>query len=127
MIRFPAPLTTGDRIGVTAPSAGVEGAGAERIDFCIDWLRAAGYDVVVGRCLDGSGITSATADLRADELTAMLCDPSIRCVLPPWGGETAIDLVDRLDWGALSKAEPTWLVGYSDLSTILLPLTTRLG
>jgi muramoyltetrapeptide carboxypeptidase LdcA involved in peptidoglycan recycling len=127
MIRFPAPLTTGDRIGVTAPSAGVEGAGAERIDFCIDWLREAGFDVVVGKCLDGSGITSAAADVRAAELTAMLCDPSIRCVLPPWGGETAIDLVDRLDWEALAQAEPTWLVGYSDLSTILLPLTTRLG
>lgn len=57
----------------------------------------------------------------------MLCDPTIRCVVPPWGGETAIDLLDLLDWRALASAEPTWLVGFSDLSTILLPLTTRLG
>lgn len=48
-------------------------------------------------------------------------------MIPPWGGETAIDLLDRLDWGALASAEPTWLVGFSDLSTILLPLTVRLG
>ena len=46
---------------------------------------------------------------------------------PPWGGETAIDLVDLLDWNALAAAEPTWLVGFSDLSTLLVPLTTRLG
>ena len=48
-------------------------------------------------------------------------------MLPPWGGETAIDVVDLLDWDALARAEPTWLVGFSDLSTLLLPLTVRLG
>lgn len=41
----------------------------------------------------------------------MHCDPQIRCVIPPWGGETAIDLVDLLDCEALAAAEPTWLVG----------------
>lgn len=126
-MRFPAPLRPGDRIGVTAPSSGVEGAAAERLEFCVGWLRQAGYEVVLGRCLDGAGITSAPAVERAAELTGMLCDPAIRCVLPPWGGETAIDLVDLLDWEALGRAEPTWLVGFSDLSTLLLPLTLRLG
>lgn len=127
MVRFPALLQQGDRIGVTASSAGIEGTGQERVGFCVDWLRAAGYDVVVGDCVDGTGLTSAPASDRAAELTAMLCDPSIRAVVPPWGGETAIDLVDLLDWDALARAEPTWLVGYSDLSTIMLPITTRLG
>jgi muramoyltetrapeptide carboxypeptidase LdcA involved in peptidoglycan recycling len=127
MIEFPAPLKRGDRIGVTSPSAGVAGPGAERIEFCVRWLRDAGFDVVVGNAMDGTGITAGPAGERAAELTAMLCDPTIRCVLPPWGGETAIDLVDLLDWDALSAAEPTWLVGFSDLSTLLLPITTRLG
>jgi muramoyltetrapeptide carboxypeptidase LdcA involved in peptidoglycan recycling len=36
-------------------------------------------------------------------------------------------MVDLLDWDALAEAEPTWLVGYSDMSTLLLPVTTRLG
>lgn len=127
MLSFPAPLKRGDKIGVTAPSAGAEGPGAERIDFCIAWLRDAGYDVVVGDCMDGAGITSGPAVKRAAELTQMLCDPAIRCVIPPWGGETAIDLVDMLDWDCLATADPTWLVGFSDLSTIMLPLTMRLG
>jgi muramoyltetrapeptide carboxypeptidase LdcA involved in peptidoglycan recycling len=127
MLRFPDILRQGDRIGVTAPSAGVEGPGAERIEFCVAWLREAGYDVVVGDCMDGTGITSGPAAGRAAELTAMICDPAIRCVIPPWGGETAIDLVDLLDWDALAIADPTWLIGFSDLSSILLPLTTRLG
>ena len=57
----------------------------------------------------------------------MLADPEIHCVVPPWGGETAIDLVDLLDWDVLAAADPTWLVGYSDTATLLLPLTIRLG
>ncbi|WP_300681046.1 S66 peptidase family protein [Nocardioides sp.] len=127
MLRFPAPLTPGATIAVTSPSSGASGAAAERIEFSIAWLRRRGYEVVVGACMDGTGITSAPARQRAEELTAMLCDPSVAAVVPPWGGETAIDLVDLLDWDALAAAEPTWLVGYSDLSTLLVPLTTRLG
>lgn len=126
-LRFPRPLRPGDRIGVTSPSAGVGGAAAARIEFCVDWLRGRGFDVVVGECMGGDGVTSAPAPARAAELTRMLADPDIHCVVPPWGGETAIDLVDLLGWDELAAAEPTWLVGFSDLSTLLLPLTTRLG
>ena len=43
-----------------------------------------------------TGLTSAPAGQRAAELTRMLADPDIHCVVPPWGGETAIDLVDLL-------------------------------
>ena len=127
MMKFPEPLRRGDRIGVTSPSAGVDAAAAARIDFCIDWLRQKGFDVVVGNCMDGTGIAAGSAVDRAAELTDMLCDPTIRCVIPPWGGETAIDIVDLIDWEALASADPTWLVGFSDISTILLPITTRLG
>lgn len=112
---------------MTSPSAGVTGEAAARVDFCVDWLRGRGYEVEVGACMGGSGITSAPAAERAAELTRMLADPGIACVLPPWGGETAIDLVDLLDWDALAAAEPTWLVGFSDIATLLVPVTTRLG
>lgn len=126
-LRFPRPLRPGDRIGVTSPSAGASGDAATRIDFCVGWLRDRGYEVEVGECMDGTGLTSAPAAERAAELTRMLADPAIACVVPPWGGETAIDLVDLLDWDALADADPTWLVGFSDLSTVMVPITTRLG
>lgn len=127
MIRFPAPLRPGDRIGVTSPSSGVEGAGAQRIEFCVDWLRERGYAVEVGDCMDGSTHISAPKEARAAELNRMLTDPAIRAVVPPWGGETAIDLLDQLDWDAIAAAEPTWFVGWSDISTLLLPITLRTG
>jgi len=128
MIRFPAPLRPGDRIGVTSPSSGVPTPLRPRLDVALGWLRDRGYEVEVGECLDGDAAhVSARVEKRADELNRMLLDPAIRAIVPPWGGETAIDLVDRLDWDALAEAEPTWVVGFSDISTLLLPLTTRLG
>lgn len=126
-IRMPAPLRPGDRIGVTAPSAGASSDGLRRVEFAIDWLRRRGYDVVVGECLISDRWVSAPKEQRGAELTAMLCDPSIRAVVPPWGGVTAIDILDQLDYEAIAAAEPTWFVGYSDCSTIMTPLLLRTG
>lgn len=126
-MRFPRPLRPGDRIGVTSPSSGVAPRMRGRLDAALATLRSRGYDVVVGDCMAADRVVSAPRGQRAAELTAMLCDPAIRAVVPPWGGELAIDLLDRLDWAALAAAEPTWLVGFSDVSTVLLPVTTRLG
>ena len=106
-LRFPAPLRPGDRIGVTSPSSGVEGAEAVRIDFAIAWLRHRGYEVVVGECMGDEKVVSAPKEQRAAELTAMLRDPSVRAIVPPWGGELAIDLLDQLDWDELATLERT--------------------
>jgi muramoyltetrapeptide carboxypeptidase LdcA involved in peptidoglycan recycling len=126
-IRYPRPLRPGDTIGVTSPSSGIEPQLGDRLDVAVGWLRSRGYDVVVGSCMGADGPTSAPKAERAAELTRMLTDPVIRAVVPPWGGELAVDLLDQLDWDALAAAEPTWLVGFSDLDTLMLPVTLRLG
>ncbi|MFE6967980.1 S66 peptidase family protein [Isoptericola sp. NPDC057653] len=125
-IRYPRPLRPGDTIGVTAPSSGVPTPLLGRLDHAVEVVRAKGFDVRVGATPSGQGMVSAPADVRAAELTGMLTDPRVRAVVPPWGGELAVDLLGRLDWDALG-ADPTWLVGYSDVSTLLLPLTLRTG
>lgn len=127
MLRYPRFLQPGDRIGITSPSSGVPENLRGRLDVALTWLRDRGHEVEVGRCMDGSGHVSATAQERADELMRMLLDPAIRAVVPPWGGETGIDLLPLLDFEALRDAEPTWIVGYSDISTLLTPLTLVSG
>lgn len=47
-------------------------------------------------------------------------------MLPPWGGELAIELVESLDWTSMGEAR-TWFVGWSDISTLLMPLTITTG
>ena len=68
--------------------------------------------------------TQGAAGRRAGRLPD--CDPAVAAVVPPWGGELAIDLLDQLDWERLAAADPTWLVGWSDISGLMVPLTTRL-
>ena len=126
-VRYPAALHPGDRIGVTAPSSGVPAALRPRLELAVELLRRRGFDVVVGSCMDGHGPASAPPAERAAELTEMLTDPAIRAVVPPWGGELAVELLPHLDPEVLAAAEPTWLVGYSDTSTLLLALTTATG
>lgn len=126
-IRYPKPLAPGDRIGVTAPSAGVTPSLEPRLAFVCAWLRERGYEVVLGECLKSEGIVSAPAADRAAELTQMLVNPAIDAVAPPWGGELAIEILPHLDFGAIAAAEPTWMVGYSDISTVITPLTLLTG
>lgn len=127
-VRFPRPLRPGDRVAVTSPSAGVSEDARPRVEFSIEWLRARGFEVVVGECMSADRWVSAPKAQRAAELTGMLTDASIRAIVPPWGGAgTALDLLDQLDYEAIAETEPTWVVGYSDSSTWMVPLTLRSG
>jgi len=125
--RFPEPLRPGDRIAVTSPSSGVGERLRPRIESAIAALRDCGFEVVVGECMGDELVVSAPKERRAAELVAFLTDPSVTAVVPPWGGETAIDLLDQIDWDALVGAEPTWFVGWSDCCTVQLPLLLRSG
>ena len=125
---LPRPLVAGDRIAVTAPSSGVSDALRPRLDFAVETLRSRGFKVELGQHIhEALGHVSAPVEQRADELMRMLLDPAIAAVIPPWGGETAIDLLPHLDFDALRQAQPTWVVGYSDISTLLVPLTLVSG
>ncbi len=127
-MRFPSPLRPGDTIAVTAPSSGLRPSYLPRYEVACEALRARGYQVRTGECLVAEdGGVPAPAPRRAAELTALLLDPEVAAVVPPWGGELAIDVLEHLDWAALADADPTWLVGYSDVTTVMLPLATRLG
>jgi muramoyltetrapeptide carboxypeptidase LdcA involved in peptidoglycan recycling len=127
-IRYPKPLAPGDLIAITAPSSGVSAPFHRRLDRAIDSLRQRGYRVVEGACLrQQHKQASATPELRAAELMRFLLDPEVAAVMPPWGGERAIELLQLIDFQALSESPAKWFVGFSDLSTLHLPLTTISG
>lgn len=126
--RYPRALGRGSRVAVPAPSSGVEPALHARLDRCLAGLRERGFVVEEGRSLrhEVAG-ASAPAAARAGELMQLLLRDDVDAIVPPWGGELAIELLDRLDWAALAAARPKWVLGYSDTSTWMLPLTLRLG
>ena len=64
------------------------------------------------------------ANKRAFELQLMMEDDQIDLIIPPWGGELAIEVLDKLDF---SKFQTKWILGYSDTSLILLATTLKTG
>lgn len=127
--RLPAPLRPGDTIAVTAPSSGVAPPLWPRLDVAVAHLRRRGFEVIEGVCLrdrDDHHVSASKA-ARADELMALLVDPDVAAVVPPWGGETGIDLLPYLDFDLLAECDPCWYVGFSDTTTTMLPLTVRSG
>lgn len=126
-MKYPAPLTPGARIGITAPSSGVNPINHHRLDLALNNLRQFGYEPVEGQCLRANfKHVSAAKELRAAEFMEFFLDESIAAIFPPWGGEFLIDILPLLDFEKLKLAKPKWTVGYSDTSCLLLALTTRL-
>ena len=127
-ILYPPALGAGDLVVVTAPSSGVEAPLHPRLERALDHLRAQGFRVEEGQCLRHEARSaSAPAATRAAELMHHLLRDDVAAIIPPWGGELAIEILDLLDWPALARARPKWLLGYSDTSTWMLPITLRLG
>lgn len=126
--RCPAPLRAGHRVAITAPSSPVPEALWPRLQGAIEQLRRRGYQVVEGASLRRPRPLGADdAAARAAELMDFCTDPSIAAVLPPWGGELAMALLPHLDFARLAELPPKWFCGFSDLSTLQLPLLLRAG
>jgi muramoyltetrapeptide carboxypeptidase len=124
-VRYPRALSRGDLISIPTPSMGVPTELHPRLDRAAEDLRGRGFIVEVGEFARRDGIVPAPAAERAAELTHAFTGPA-RAILPPWGGELAVELVHRLDWQTLAE-DPTWFAGWSDISTLLLPLTVLTG
>ncbi|WP_067064155.1 S66 family peptidase [Roseateles chitosanitabidus] len=127
-IRFPRPLKRGDVVAVVAPSSGVRDPMHGRLDRSLDMLRERGFIVREGRSLRQQlKGASASGRERAAELMAVLLDPDVAAVMPPWGGELAIEVLEFLDFERLAASAPKWFSGFSDLSTVQVPLLIQAG
>ncbi|WP_062264353.1 S66 family peptidase [Endozoicomonas arenosclerae] len=125
-MKYPAPLRPGSRIAITAFSSGVSEPCHSRLDRCLEYLRSKGFEVVEGECLrSDENYVSAPLESRARELTAFLLDDSIDAIMPPWGGEIAMDLLSVLDFDQIARANPKWLAGFSDISTLTSVITRQ--
>ncbi|MCG7539221.1 S66 peptidase family protein [Pseudoalteromonas sp. OF7H-1] len=128
MMKYPKPLKAGSKIAITAFSAGVPATMHERLDNALGYLAQQGFELVVGECLrDNHNYVSADVKTRANELMGYLLDDTIDAIMPPWGGAIAMDLLTLLDWEKLAHAPPKWLIGFSDVSTLLSAVTCKLG
>jgi muramoyltetrapeptide carboxypeptidase len=122
----PPQLHPGATIGVTAPSAGVGSEMRPRFDAAVNRTVRDGYQVRLGVCLFSDGPVSAPVQDRATELQSMMTEPGLGAVIPPWGGELLLPVLEQLDFDHLA-AHPRWFAGWSDCSAVTLALLLRSG
>jgi len=127
-IQYPAPLKSGSKIALTAFSSGIAPEHLARFRLVLDYLHSFGFTTVQGECFfDQQKQASASAEQRAQELMGFLLDDSIDAIAPPWGGELAMEVLPLLDFEKLRSVKPKWIIGFSDISTVNVALTSKLN
>lgn len=120
---FPPFLKKNDVIGICAPSAGV-GSKTESFDASLRTLHEAGYRTVETDSVRVDDARSADAQTRAKELTSLFERPDVKMVMSASGGDFLFEILPYIDWDAL-RANPKWMCGASDPTSILFTLTTK--
>ncbi|MCP8967775.1 S66 family peptidase [Ectobacillus ponti] len=124
MIRYPR-LPEATTIGVTAPSSGVRPELHDVLRLACRRMEERGFRVVCGETAwTQHKAKSAPARQRAAEVNDMLQDKEISLIIPPWGGELLIEMLEGVDF---TKVPAKWVLGYSDTSALLLAITLLTG
>ncbi|TPV95096.1 MAG: LD-carboxypeptidase [Myxococcales bacterium FL481] len=123
----PPALRPGDTIAFCSPSTPITVHTPKRLQRAREYVRGRGYNVREGSltgCTDFYRSGSAAA--RADELNTLLRDPDVRCVMSTIGGQNSNALLPYIDYDAV-RSDPKIIVGYSDVTAILLGLHAQTG
>lgn len=122
-MRYPAFLQSGDCIGITAPSAGVDPADEAAWALSLSHIHQAGFTTCETADVHTGGLVSAPAAERAAQFNALLADDRVRMVWCAAGGDFLLDMLPFVDWEA-AAAHPKWVQGFSDPTSLLYTLTT---
>jgi muramoyltetrapeptide carboxypeptidase len=112
----PPYLKKGDTIGLTCPAGYMA---LDKVQNCIDTLQSWGYRIKLGNTLGGESTDyfSGTDQQRADDLQAMLDDPSVSAILFARGGYGMGRIIDLLNFKKFRKS-PKWIIGFSDVTVM---------
>jgi muramoyltetrapeptide carboxypeptidase len=124
MIKYPF-LEKGATIGVTAPSSGVQVELHDMFRLACNSMEMKGFNIISGATVwTQSKAKSASAKKRAVEFNEMMQNDGIGIIIPPWGGELLIEILEYVDFENIKEK---WILGYSDTSALLLATTLKTG
>lgn len=122
---LPPRLREGDAVGIMSP------AGAtferDRLDLVVDAVTALGFvPRVAPHALTRYGYLAGTDAERAADVNAMFADPAIKALLPVRGDWGSARILPYLDYTTI-RTNPKVLIGFSDISALLLGVYTQTG
>lgn len=124
LCQVPAPLQPGDLLRVIAPSGALREATA--FQQGVDIWRSWGYRVEVpGVIHQRWGYLAGQDDERRQQLWQALEDPDCRGILCARGGYGGTRLLEDWAWPAGMSPSPKWLIGFSDITSLLWSLSCQ--
>lgn len=123
--RRPARLRPGDTVGVVDPASATWDP--VDVDIVVESLAALGLRARLGAHLfDRRGYLAGRDEDRAADVMAMFTDPAVKAVHALRGGWGCARLLPHLDFDVIAH-HPKILLGYSDLTALLLPVHAKAG
>lgn len=119
-MRIPPSLKAGDKVAIVATAKRME------YDFqaALETLKSWGLEPVMGKYpLKFSGYFAGTDEQKKEDLQWALNDPEIKAIIFLRGGYGTTRILDSINFD-LFKDAPKWLVGYSDLTSMILQADT---
>ncbi|GGP10937.1 S66 family peptidase [Oceanobacillus neutriphilus] len=121
------PLKKGDRIGIFTPSSPATVTAKLRFERAKCFLEEKGFTLVEGNLTGRKDYyRSGSPKERAEELNNLLKDPNIKMIMSTIGGTNSNSMLPYIDYESFQK-NPKLVVGYSDVTAILLALYAKTG
>ncbi len=120
----PPPLKTGDHVGIISPAGPVQ---TSQIGFGINYLESKGFTVhLAAHIYDQKGYLAGNDVDRLRDFHAMFEEREIKAIFCTRGGYGTLRLLHKIDY-ALIRRHPKILVGYSDITALLMALHSQIG
>lgn len=118
---LPPRLEPGDAVGIISPSAPVDSR--ENLEKGLETLRSFGLRPKLGKnaLAVHRSYMAGTREERLGDFHEMFADPEIKAIFCTGGGYSCNQLLPDISWELIRK-NPKILVGYSDITTILLAI-----
>ena len=114
-MQCPTPLQPGDELHVIAPSGALRELTAFQAGVSL-W-ETQGYNIKLSPgCNERWGYLAGADEHRRQQLLAALQDPKCRGILCARGGFGGTRLLEDWQWPTV---EPKWLIGFSDITSLL--------
>ena len=121
---YPKFIKKGDNVGICALSAGV---GKKLDDYLnsLEILKKEGFNIIETKSVRNNSERSTNALDRAKELDELVLNKDVDMILLAAGGDSQLETVPYINYENI-KDNPKWILGYSDPTNLLLPVTTML-
>ena len=122
---IPKALRRGDTIALTAPAGAI--FNTSHIEKIEKRLKGLGFKTLRGQTLfEQDGFLAGTDDFRTKELHDLFKNKTVNAILSMRGGWGCARILDKLDYD-LIKANPKIIIGYSDITSLLIAITEKTG